>query len=1102
MKISRRGALKGAAAAALAGGASRFVVGCGSDESASMPGPPEVRTLQVELPPAFVGVRTDDVKLHVGGLSYDLVPHTDETRAAARADNPFLRSLPDSELTDYVPGVAFSSDGPQLYTVTYAREGGDPADNRRGLLITGISIPRAAIREAQAIKGNHFNLNPQRVRAAAVHVLAGETVAEETADFVSWDDSARSFIAHHPELMSLDSVTMALVMSLIAELPETKILANVMASLGALERPDSQYVGWADAVFSLDYAGEKMPRHDKNGVPIRDAAGNLEYEFDYIPAPEVLLASKAAIQTALRMVRNDPDLENRKYFIKPGFHAVVNDEGPPGDGDPGDGGGALVNGMPRGRRRMTAPSEYTVAFDREGEWRYGQRVSRTTVNARTIGLRVDNSYYRYLGVFTCFKDVDGNPMKLTDLGLTATEAFDTEYCQYQTMIDPPARLMGFPYFGTEEYKTFEITLPEKASKVALISGGLAFSQGDQRPEYDGVATPGIAMTVVFSYALPVIFLALGGSTTTSKNKIVKVAAALGPFIIKYALKVGLTSTFKQGPSDPVYSGFLQFSNVALKQLAVRDAVWLAEMYAEAAAEGAVKAAAPLVGWVLFAVDAAVTAAEIITTTVQLALSRQYVDTTAGFTHALEVTIEPDPEHPGAFPQVATRVLVVAMCSEAQTFNDDQPFSPTSDPVPLVRNFAAIPSGGVVTVTVFFLSASGWIAGVGSVEVPNVLTGDTRTLAVTVKIKEQLVPLSSSTKYTHAKKLTSTGAAHAWLATTIAPEATQDAVDCRPSSSGLCKPTSITYSTKAGQLGYSYEAAAPTISACGTGQQPGLQVYHLQNINDSKLVGDGTPDAALSVTACGYRQPVLLCYEPRGAVDGNHFAIVPLPSGGYVARKIRIGEKTTFPYLESAPIVGRFNASELTMVRYHPAGFLVALNPSFNKIEVLRTGKTFGNVAYARVATIVAGAGTTRGLIDGPVAIAPTSTGLSFLVLESRNQRIQAMGIDDASPVNYFASSVASIAPLRPEANVTYLDICVEGTGYIYVLSYANAGMVTGDYRIDIYSPNGSWLARTEGVAAARMVVDVWRNLYTLNFERIIVAGRTEPSVSQWLPSTP
>jgi hypothetical protein len=42
-----------------------------------------------------------------------------------------------------------------------------------------------------------------------------------------------------------------------------------------------------------------------------------------------------------------------------------------------------------------------------------------------------------------------------------------------------------------------------------------------------------------------------------------------------------------------------------------------------------------------------------------------------------------------------------------------------------------------------------------------------------------------------------------------------------------------------------------------------------------------------------------------------------------------------------------------------------------------------------------------------------------------------------------------------------------------------------------------------GVNGARMVVDQWRNLYTLNYEAIVGPdNRTEPSISTWIPSTP
>lgn len=101
-------------------------------------------------------------------------------------------------------------------------------------------------------------------------------------------------------------------------------------------------------------------------------------------------------------------------------------------------------------------------------------------------------------------------------------------------------------------------------------------------------------------------------------------------------------------------------------------------------------------------------------------------------------------------------------------------------------------------------------------------------------------------------------------------------------------------------------------------------------------------------------------------------------------------------------------------------------------------------------------------------------------------------------------SFVSMAPLydsTPGSAVTYLSMSTELKGYIYVLSYVGDGSSALDYRLDIYQPNGPWLARTVGVNAAKIVLDMWRNLYTLNFESFLgPGGRTEPSVSTWVPS--
>jgi hypothetical protein len=100
-----------------------------------------------------------------------------------------------------------------------------------------------------------------------------------------------------------------------------------------------------------------------------------------------------------------------------------------------------------------------------------------------------------------------------------------------------------------------------------------------------------------------------------------------------------------------------------------------------------------------------------------------------------------------------------------------------------------------------------------------------------------------------------------------------------------------------------------------------------------------------------------------------------------------------------------------------------------------------------------------------------------------------------------------VTPLKEENSpVTYLDMAVEYVGYLYVLSYiTQQGLY--QYRLGIYTPEGDWLCRTTGVNASKLDVDFWRNAYTLNYERLTypdgtLPAVTEPSVSQWIPSTP
>jgi hypothetical protein len=110
--------------------------------------------------------------------------------------------------------------------------------------------------------------------------------------------------------------------------------------------------------------------------------------------------------------------------------------------------------------------------------------------------------------------------------------------------------------------------------------------------------------------------------------------------------------------------------------------------------------------------------------------------------------------------------------------------------------------------------------------------------------------------------------------------------------------------------------------------------------------------------------------------------------------------------------------------------------------------------------------------------------------------------------------LSSWMPLRTQSvkgSLSYLDIASETKGYIYVL-----GVIDNNYnstkdpadlvfQLDIYNPDGSPLlnAPQTGLNAGKITVDQYRSLFSLNFNVVIGPNsRTEPGVSQWIPSTP
>lgn len=389
------------------------------------------------------------------------------------------------------------------------------------------------------------------------------------------------------------------------------------------------------------------------------------------------------------------------------------------------------------------------------------------------------------------------------------------------------------------------------------------------------------------------------------------------------------------------------------------------------------------------------------------------------------------------------------------------------------------------------------------DIPMLLNdGSSSALNIECTIQELLTPITANTRYAHDQRLTYFENSYLWLKETTPPPIVP--LSCDNAEGALCELGGITLSQLSGQLGYSWRAASSSLAVCGS-KTANSQAYTAQNISLSS-----NPNASLQTlnqggSACGLTQGVALIYQLMGPSDGsgNNF-LLDGRSGTLHVRPINTMAENSLSLDVVRPSYGTFFRLP-TAVVWHPGNYLVGVHASIHKIEVLdlNTGSVDRD-AMAPAAQLLGGLGMRPGLLRGPTCVATTLSG-AVLVLESIAQRVQALDIH-GSPIPLFNvnSKPSSFFSLHSyDAEVTYLDMGVEATGFIYILSHTHNGLRSTDFNLDIYAPSGSLVSTTKGFSAARMVVNLWRTVYTLNWQAIKgQGGRTEPSVSSWIPVTP
>jgi hypothetical protein len=261
-------------------------------------------------------------------------------------------------------------------------------------------------------------------------------------------------------------------------------------------------------------------------------------------------------------------------------------------------------------------------------------------------------------------------------------------------------------------------------------------------------------------------------------------------------------------------------------------------------------------------------------------------------------------------------------------------------------------------------------------------------------------------------------------------------------------------------------------------------------------------------------------------------------GGYHLRLVTLDDTTPFNMGTNLKSYARFR-HQPDSIALHPSGHVVAINTQHKRIQIGVLALGGANDEDLPLARVYAGEAQVQhrpGFLFHPVAVTCSYDG-TILVLEDTKSgnsnavvlaRIQAFDLR-GRPVNRFFDSDGKPSPFLNISTTgvnTYLDIAAVGDQkmtYMYVLYYTGTGELASDYHMSIYQygqtvPASNPLVTTDNLAAAKVAVDMWHTAYVLNYDMTTdgkgnhagpssgtntgPAGRTVPSVSEWLPPTP
>lgn len=1050
-KLTRRDLLKLSAAAGAALTVP-WIAGCGDDTDGTNDPPPsetdrELRTLHLDLsgydPDAIYRLNAIDSAANLASFA----PHDDVSRRRLRRDSPQFRDWQDERLTHHLT-ADLPAGRVQFLWVTREDPDGDST-----VVLSTIYVPRYyQLQVARLMASGMVGAAPRRV---PLRVLRDDHIG------LSRRDSAISVVYQHPGLIRLDPMQAAIVRALIAGMDDQLDLLE--------EVIESQGEDWI----------VKEPALDFDGRPALDPWQHQPM-IQQNPSDTTLAAAESIIADALNLINNELSLEGATWHSHVGRTKQVQP--------------SIAGADPAAVRAAVEDDSFrAIPAQPKGATLHGVIIDDFSLNpaTRTVEMPVRNTWLRFVAMYAEFHDPAGQlvrPYSDTDsdktiyaeLDLPLGAPEDRTYRRCLNVAPTNTDYLGIPFRAEDIVPTqVHIRFPHGASQATVVFGTLGL--GDKFAQDEML---GSIATLVINVAIPgvLIITTVGSSSVKKFADLFKKPALL--VRMSTLVPASLYDSFKQSDIRPA---LYQFGKVAL-DLCLNGLPLLLETLTQEVGLAQLSQAIPVVGWVIKAARVAAAVSELSQTIYEVTSSPSVFTNVIDLVMTLTVTIKHDPED-FQFPATATHYVVKLLYVGKVAQEITGTISGTrSDPI--VEVFTSVPAGGRATLEVDVLTAEGWVAGHGATaEFDSTPEHNQQTIT----IKENLVPLNDKTVYSHKLKLALDGGRHVWRES-AAPTQTRHDLNCDDDS--LCDLGGITVSQAAAMAGYSWQTRGAS-TVCG-GAPTTAATHRVQNISIAQ-----SPEAGLKSGACTYVGKPLLTYALAAGVAAappRSFYLDP-SRGAYHLRALPLDPGTPIDH-DSRTSWGAFS-QPLDSLAVHPSGYVAGVSTQNHRLEIVTLPAAPVADDQARFAALKCGRGTRVGLLDTPIAVAVDQKSLAIYVLEAgTTRRVQAFDVYGNQMLVFDKQKSAIMSLRRDNGAVEYLDLAVESTGYLYVLSYANGGTQPSDYRLDIYAPDGTFLSRTSGVAAARLAVDRWRNLFTLNYEPLRGPRGLEPSVSEWIPSTP